>query len=150
MSALDAMDRAIINGLQGGFPLAPAPYADAARDLGLTEDALIGRLSRLVETGALSRFGPLWNVERMGGAVCLAAMAVPEERFEAVADQVNAHREIAHNYARTHRLNMWFVISATTADRIGAVASEIECETGLAVHLMPKEREFFIGFRVEV
>jgi DNA-binding Lrp family transcriptional regulator len=150
MTALDETDRAVINGLQGGFPLTTTPWADAGRDLGLTEAELLARVGRLVETGALSRFGPLWNVERLGGAVCLAAMAVPPDRFEAVADQVNAHREIAHNYERTHRLNMWFVISTATPDGIASVARQIEDETGLAVHLMPKEREFFIGFRVEV
>jgi DNA-binding Lrp family transcriptional regulator len=150
MIALDEADRRIINSLQGGFPLTPTPYADAADDLGITEAALLTRLNRLVETGALSRFGPLWNIERMGGAVCLAAMAVPAERFEAVAEQVNTHREIAHNYERTHRLNMWFVISTPTPEGISRVARQIETETGLRVHLMPKEREFFIGFRVEV
>jgi hypothetical protein len=30
------------------------------------------------------------------------------------------------------------------------VITEIETETGLIVHAMPKMREFFVGFRVEV
>ena len=77
-------------------------------------------------------------------------MAVPADRFEAVAAQVNAHHEVAHNYERTHALNMWFVVSVEQRDRIEEVIGEIEAETGLRVHPMPKLREFFVGFRVEV
>ena len=77
-------------------------------------------------------------------------MAVPRQRFEEVADKVNAHPEIAHNYERAHTLNMWFVISADDPRRIQQVIDGIEQETGLAVHAMPKTREFFVGFKVEV
>jgi DNA-binding Lrp family transcriptional regulator len=150
MIALDETDRAIINGLQGGFPLSERPFAVAGAQFGIGEAELIGRIGALIEAGAVSRFGPLWNSEEMGGAVCLAAMAVPPERFAAVAEQVNAHPEIAHNYERDHALNMWFVLSALDPRRIGATARAIEAETGLKVWMMPKEIEFFVGFRVEV
>lgn len=147
---LDTIDRAIINGLQGDFPLEPRPFRAAGERLGLDEDELISRVRRLVEQGKLSRFGPLWNALALGGDVCLCAMAVPPERFDAVADQVNVHPEVAHNYARTHTLNMWFVIAAEQPERIAEVAAAIEAETGLTVCRMPKLNEFFVGFWVEV
>jgi DNA-binding Lrp family transcriptional regulator len=150
MNGLDPVDRAIINGLQGGFPLTSRPFEAAAAALGLAEEELIARIRLLVHNGRLSRFGPLWNAQALGGAVCLCAMAVPRERFDAVAEMVNAHPEVAHNYERTHSLNMWFVISTESAEDIAAVAAAIEAETGLAVCLMPKLDEFFLGFRVEV
>lgn len=150
MVYLDPTARAIVNGLQGEFPLTSRPFRDAGRALGLTEDELIEGVRDLTDAGALSRFGPLWNAEAIGGGVCLAAMAVPEERFEEVAEKVNAHPEIAHNYERAHLLNMWFVISADDPRKIQRVIAEIEHETGLAVHAMPKAREFFVGFRIEV
>jgi len=150
MHTLDPTDRAVINGLQGGFPLTPEPFHDAGAELGLTAGELIDTVEYLVETGLLSRFGPLWNVETLGGAVCLAAIAVPPERFDAVAEMVNAHDEVAHNYERTHVLNMWFVVSAERPDRIDEVIAQIEAETGLKVYPMPKTREIFVNFRVEV
>ena len=150
MPYLDPTARAIVNGLQGEFPLTSRPFRDAGRALGLTEDELIEGVRDLTDSGALSRFGPLWNAEQIGGGVCLAAMAVPEPRFEEVAEMVNAHPEVAHNYQRAHALNMWFVISADEPGKIERVIAEIERETGLVVHAMPKLREFFIGFRVEV
>lgn len=150
MTELDSIDRAIINGLQGGFPIGPRPFREAGAMLGLEEDELIDRLRRLVDNGKLSRFGPLWNAEKMGGDVMLAAMAVPPERFEPVAAMVNAHPEVAHNYERAHVLNMWFVVSVDRPEQISAVIGKIEAETGLTVYRMPKIHEFFIGLRLEV
>lgn len=150
MDGLDVVDRAVINGLQGGFPLDPRPFRAAGEALGLSEHELIARLRRLLEQGKLSRFGPLWNAQALGGDVCLCAMAVPPERFDAVAAQVNAHPEVAHNYERMHALNMWFVLTAERPERIEEVAAAIETETGISVHRMPKLNEFFVGFRVEV
>ena len=150
MRALDPTERAIINGLQGGFPLTHRPYRDAGAQLGLSEGEMIEEIGNLLAGGQLSRFGPLWNAEALGGAVCLAAVAVPPERFDEVAGLVNAHPEIAHNYQRDHELNMWFVVSTDAPERIDQVIAEIEQVTGLAVRAMPKTREFFVGFRVEV
>jgi DNA-binding Lrp family transcriptional regulator len=150
MSVIDPTGRAIINGLQGGFPLTQQPFRDAGATLGLSEGELIDGVGDLIEAGQLSRFGPLWNAELLGGGVCLAAMAVPSQRFDEVAEMVNAHPEVAHNYERSHALNMWFVVSAETPERIDGVIANIERETGLAVHAMPKTREFFVGFRAEV
>lgn len=150
MDQLDAVDRAIINGLQGGFPLDERPFRTAGAGLGLGEEEMITRVRQLVERGMLSRFGPMWNAEALGGEVCLCAMAVPPERLDAVAEQVNTYPEVAHNYERNHALNMWFVIAADRPERVADVAAAIEAETGLPVYRMPKHQEFFIGFRVEV
>ena len=145
---LDGTDRRIVNALQEGFPLSPRPYAEAAQNLGLTEAELIGRLKRLLETRAITRFGPFLDAAAMGGAFCLCAMAVPAEHFEAVMTQVNARPEVAHNYERAHRLNMWFVLATETPEEIAMAARRIEGETGLKVLRFPKEQEFFVGFRV--
>lgn len=147
---LDDIDRNIINSLQGGFPICDNPYAEAAANLSLDEHVLIERLDRLIATGAISRFGPLYNAERIGGAVTLAALSVPEKQFEQVAAQVNAHAEVAHNYERDHTLNMWFVISVEKPEQIETVIGKIAAETGLEVLNMPKLDEFFIGLKVEV
>jgi DNA-binding Lrp family transcriptional regulator len=147
---MDAIDRRIINGLQGGFPICERPYAAVAEKLGLDEADLISRIGALLAGGVLSRFGPMYRAERMGGDVTLAAMRVPEDRFDDVAETVNSFGEVAHNYARDHALNMWFVVAADRRTRIDQVIGEIEAATGLDVLDMPKVEEFFIGLRLEV
>lgn len=145
---LDAVDRLIVNKLQGGFPLSPRPYAEAATKLGIAEEELIARLGRLLAAGVLTRFGPMFNADRLGGAFCLCAMSVPAERFEETAIQINARPEVAHNYAREHALNMWFVIATERAEDVSQVIDSIERETGLPVHAFPKLREFFVELKV--
>ena len=148
--SLDEVDRTIINGLQGGFPVCERPYAAAAERLGLTEDVLLSRLQSLIERGLLSRFGPLYNAENLGGAVTLAALAAPRERYEEIAAEVNAFPEVAHNYEREHALNMWFVVAVEQPERRRQVLAEIERRAGCKVYDMPKLDKFFIGLRLEV
>jgi siroheme decarboxylase len=147
---MDAVDRAIVNGLQGGFPLSERPYAEAAARLGIGERELIARLERMLAEGLLSRFGPMYHAERLGGALTLAAMRVPADELEAVAGQVNAFPEVAHNYARDHALNLWFVLATERPERIEEVIGEIEARTGHKVYNMPKVEEFYVGLRFEV
>jgi DNA-binding Lrp family transcriptional regulator len=147
---MDDLDRTIINGLQGGFPICDHPYAVAASNLGATEDELLARLSQMEQEKVFSRFGPMYHAEQMGGELTLAALQVPEERYEEVTEQVNAFPEVAHNYAREHALNMWFVIATEKAGRVSEVIAAIESQTGLHVYNMPKQQEFFIGLRFEV
>ena len=97
----------------------------------------------------LSRFGPMYHAEEMGGALTLAALNVPEQRFEQVASIINSMPEVAHNYARNHALNMWFVIATDKPQRLSEVIQEIEQKTGLAVVNMPKIKEYFVGLKLE-
>lgn len=147
---MDKLDRSIINELQGGFPICDRPYEEVARRLGTTENHIVTRISRLLNQGVLSRFGPMYNAERLGGALTLCAMQVPQDEFDRVVEKVNRHPEVAHNYERDHEFNMWFVLATETPGRIDEVIEEIEEEAGLCVFNMPKLEEFFIGLRFEV
>lgn len=146
---LDTIDRRIIDTLQGGFPICEQPYAEAAYCLGITESDLIARLQRLLDTKVLTRFGPMVQIERLGGAFVLAALAVPEERYDEVAALVNALPEVAHNYRREHALNMWFVLATETPAGIHAAVAKIETATGLEVYAFPKEVEYFVEMKLE-
>jgi len=143
------LDRAIINRFQGGFPLSEHPFAEAAESLGTDEDTLLTRLRELLDDGTLTRFGPLWDPVALGGAVTLAAMSVPAARFEAVANIVASFPEVAHNYARDHRLNMWFVAVDESEAALADTLARVGAATGLEVLSFPKEREYFLELRLE-
>jgi len=147
---MDNIDRSIINRLQGGFPICERPYREAAAELGIDEEELIQRLGRLLDEGLLSRFGPMYHAEKLGGGLSLCAMAVPQERFDEVAERVNAFPEVAHNYQRDHHLNMWFVLATETPERIDQVLAEIEAATDCKVYNMPKQEEFYVGLKFEL
>jgi len=147
-AALSELDRRIINAMQGDFPLTDTPYHDVAVQLGLSEEVLLARLQALLDTRVLTRFGPMVQVERMGGRFLLAAMAVPEDRFDTVAERVNALPEVAHNYRREHGFNMWFVLATETPEGIDAAIARIEAATGLPVYPFPKLREYFVEMKL--
>ncbi|OGA51985.1 MAG: protein nirG [Betaproteobacteria bacterium RIFCSPLOWO2_12_FULL_62_58] len=147
---MDDIDRNIVNLLQGGFPISELPYRQAAESLGLTEDQLIERIGRMLDEGALTRFGPLYHAERLGGAYALAAMKVPAQDVERVALAVNRLPEVAHNYEREHAFNLWFVLATETPRGIAGAAQRLERDTGYPVYLMPKLDEYFVGLRFAV
>ena len=145
---MDDLDRAIIDALQAGVPVCGRPFAAAAAALGVEETALIERLRRLLADGVLTRFGPMYDAERLGGAVTLAAMRVPPEQLDAAAAEVNAFDEVAHNYEREHALNLWFVLATETPEAIAPVLEAIASRTGYPVYDMPKLEEYYIGLRL--
>jgi DNA-binding Lrp family transcriptional regulator len=156
MTELDATDRAMLNAYQGGFPVVAEPYEPAAaalREHGVDVSAatLHERMVDLDEAGVLTRFGALIDAEAIGGTATLVAMHAPEERFDEVAERVNTHPEVAHNYRREHpHLNMWFVVSVAEADRVAAVLGAIEDETGQETYNLPKQREFHVEAKFPV
>ena len=141
-------DARLINHLHGGFPLVDRPFAAVAEQLGWSEERVIERLHQLLAQGVLTRFGPLFQIERAGGQFVLAAIAVPEERFDAVNLVVNSFPEVAHNYRRTHALNMWFVVAAESPALAAEAIARIQESVGLQVLAFPKEEEYFVELRL--
>jgi siroheme decarboxylase len=124
----DDLARRLIDRYQREMPLEPRPFAAMAQATQSTEAEVLELL----------------------GASTLAAMAVPEERLAAVAELVSACPEVNHNYEREHRLNLWFVVTASDRRRVDAVLRTIEQRTGIAVVDLPLERPYRIdlGFGV--
>jgi DNA-binding Lrp family transcriptional regulator len=146
---MDEIDKQIINALQDGFPICDAPYRQVASQLELTELKLIERLKALLDNGTLTRFGPLYNAEQMGGALTLAAVKAPNDRFDEITQIINSFPEVAHNYARSHELNMWFVLATQTPEQIQQTINAIKQQTDLTVYNMPKIKEYFVNLKLE-
>ncbi|ABC31125.1 Transcriptional regulator [Hahella chejuensis KCTC 2396] len=146
---LDAVDRRLINRLQSGFPICDEPYAAVASELDMGETELLERLQRLLQTGYLTRFGPFYHAERLGGGLTLAAMQVAPEDVERVTMAINRHPEVAHNYERDHALNLWFVVATEKPEDVYAVLAAIASESGYPVYNLPKQREFYVGLHFQ-
>lgn len=150
LHALDDIDRRLLDDFQHDFPLSPRPYAELADRLGTSEADVMERLARLQRAGAVSRVGAVIRPHAVGAST-LAAMAVPAEWLERVAELVSGYEEVNHNYQRDHRLNLWFVVAAAGRDDVQAVLDDIERRTGLAVLDLPMLEDFHIdlGFGLQ-
>jgi DNA-binding Lrp family transcriptional regulator len=147
---LTTLDKALINLLQKGLPICENPFQQVAEQLGSTEIMVIARIQAMLDSGLLTRFGPMFDAACFGGAFTLAAMAVPDDKFAQVTEIVNSFEQVAHNYHRDHQLNMWFVIGAEQASEIAEVIANIEQKTGITVLNMPKQEEFYVGLYLPV
>ncbi len=147
---LNALDLRLLNEFQHHFPLVPNPYDEMAQRLGLSEDALLERLQTLQNTGVISRVGAVLRTGQVGVST-LAAMQVPAEALEQVAALVNQFPEVNHNYERDHAINLWFVLTAASQQRLQAVIAQIEAESGYSVLMMPMIKPFHIdlGFPLQ-
>lgn len=145
MAELDEFDRRLLNRVQHGLPLVRHPWQALSDELGASEDRIRQRLQELLDEGTLTRFGPMFDIEQLGGAFTLAAMRVPEARFDQVAEQLNQIPAVAHNYQREHDYNMWFVLATATPEGISETIEQIEQLTGLSVLNLPKEKTYHVG-----
>ena len=142
---MDEFDRRLLNRLQLGLPLVRNPWEALAEELECSAERIRQRLQELLDDGTLTRFGPMFDIEQLGGAFTLAAMTVPEERFDAVTEQLNHIPAVAHNYRREHAFNMWFVLACPTPEGIAKTITDIEALTGLPVLNLPKEKTYHVG-----
>lgn len=150
MTHLTPLERRLLNRYQGDVPLTERPYAVMAAELECDEQLLLESLRGLLEHGWLSRFGPLYNADRLGGSLLLAAMSIPDDQFATVAEKVNALPAIAHNYQRDHALNMWFVVATDRPEAADETLDAISATTGFPVYAFPKLREFYLGLWLEL
>jgi len=146
---VDDVDAALIDDWQSGFPVRERPFETLGSELGVDADEALERVKRLYDEGIFRRFGPVLNPPVIGSST-LAALQVPEGRFDEVADVVNGYRQVNHNYARDHEWNMWFVVTAASKERRDAIVAEIESRTGLSVLVLPMLTDFYIDLEFPV
>jgi DNA-binding Lrp family transcriptional regulator len=140
---LTHIERRLLNDFQRDFPLSPTPYADIARELGVSEAEVLATLTRLKQQGAVSRVGAVLRPNTVGVST-LAAMAVPTAELETVAALVSAYAEVNHNYEREHVLNLWFVVTAPDSGRLQQVLDDIASRSGYEVLPFPLLEDYHI------
>lgn len=147
---LNDLEKHLLNDFQHGLPLSPTPYADMGEMLGVSEEAVIQALENLQSVGMISRVGAVFRPNRIGVST-LAAMSVPKDELEAVAQWVNHYPEVNHNYEREHAFNLWFVITAANQEQLEHVMQDIQRNTGLSVLALPLVEDYHIdlGFPLQ-
>jgi len=145
---LTQLEKQLLNDYQQGMPMVSEPYSEIAREINLkgfsvTEKEVIESLVSLKKRGMISRVGPVFQPRNVGSST-LAAIAVPAERMEEVANIVSSFSQVNHNYEREHQFNLWFVVTAGSQDEVEQALYEIEQQTGLSVMNLPMEQDYHI------
>lgn len=105
---LDPLDRALIAATQAGLPLTPRPYDAVGAALGLSGEAVIDRLRRLLDSGAIRRIGCVVDHYRLGWvANGMSVWDIADEAVAAVGELVGARPGVSHCYQRPRRPPLW-------------------------------------------
>lgn len=147
---LTDFEKQLINCYQGNFPLTSEPFQMMAEQLNSTSNKVQETIKQLLDRGVLTRFGPLYNIEKVDGAFSLCALKVPSQRFDEIAELVNGYTEVAHNYQRDHEWNMWFVLAAESEQALIEVFDQISKASGCPSLNLPKQTEFFVGLKFDI
>lgn len=116
---LDAIDKSLMNTLQGAFPLVPRPYAEIAAVAGITEDEVLARTQRLEKDRIIRQVTPIYDTRAFGyGSMLVAAKVDPENPWRP-AKVINDHPGVSHNYLRNHDFNMWFTLAVEEDSKLG-------------------------------
>ncbi len=144
------LEQHLLNDFQRDMSLSATPYADMAKQLGVSENEVLQSIQSLEERGVISRVGPVFRPNRIGVST-LAAMSVPEDQLECVARIVSAFPEVNHNYQRDHDYNLWFVVTASSEEHLDIVLYEIELHTEHSLMSLPMLDDYFIdlGFTLK-
>lgn len=148
--SLDPIDERLLGDWQRGFPLVRHPYAEIGAALGVPGQAVLERLTRLAERGAISRVGATLR-PNTAGASTLAAVAAPEYQIDAVAELIGAEPGVNHAYLRENDWNLWFVATGPDRAHVTATLARIGVATGLTVLDLPLVRPYHIdlGFALD-
>ena len=117
--ALDALDRKLLNLLQGSFPIAPRPYAHVASLAGVGEQEVLERTARLLQSRIIRQVTPIFDTRALGYSSMLVAAKVDPRYPHRAAQVINAHPGVSHNYLRNHDFNLWFTIATEPDSRLG-------------------------------
>jgi DNA-binding Lrp family transcriptional regulator len=145
--ALPTEDRkALIRSIQGGVPLEPRPFASIAQGLGSTEGAVLEELRELQREKILREISAVLEGSLLGYQSALVAGSIPEERIEAVAELVNGHPTVSHNYLRNHHYNLWFTIAVPLEMPLGRTLELLAKVAGVdGFHALCRTHVFKIG-----
>lgn len=101
-------EETILRIVQFDLPDSVAPYADIAREAGVTEDEVISLLSRLKEDGTIRRFGASIKHQRTSWKHnAMVAWKMTEEEADAAGPIAARHSRISHCYYRPSSAEDW-------------------------------------------
>jgi DNA-binding Lrp family transcriptional regulator len=105
---MNALDEKIVRATQAGLPLVAEPYAEIARELGVSQEALLSRLKAMLADGRIRRIGAVPNHYALGyTANAMSVWDVADAEVDRLGAAVGALSFVSHCYRRPRRLPDW-------------------------------------------
>ncbi len=151
MTVLDELDRRLLNLVQVEFPLVSEPFRHLGECVGLSAEETIARLQRFKGERILRQISAIFDTRAMGYKSSLVAVQAPPSRVDQVAEVINQHPGVSHNYRRNHEFNLWYTIAVPPHTSLEATVEALNRLSGaLASRILPTLRLFKIGVELDI
>ncbi|MEM3161038.1 MAG: Lrp/AsnC family transcriptional regulator [Nitrososphaera sp.] len=148
---LDETDRKLLNDIQWVFPLADRPYLELGKKHGLSEDETMHRIAGLRSMGLVRQINAIFDTRRLGYKSALIAFAVKPDKLDAVAEKINEHPGVSHNYERNHEYNMWFTLAVPPDSDMKDELDRMAALDGVVKYrLLPTLKMYKIGVKLDM
>lgn len=148
---MDNLDKEILNEIQWIFPLVPKPYSEMAKKFGISDEEMMKRIRSLKDIGVIRQLSAIFDTRKLGYKSALVAMAIDPEKLDNVANQVNRHPGVSHNYERNHEYNLWFTLAVPPGSDLKTEIDKFSKLPGInKVRLLPTIKLFKIGVKLEM
>ncbi len=147
----DQIDRKLLNLIQANFPLSPEPYREIGEILGISEEEVLSRIGKMIDSGLIRRLGGIFDSRKLGYQGALCAMRVEDNMIDRVAAVINSYPGVTHNYLREHDFNMWFTAMAQSTEKLEEMLNQIKNDTGInEILVLPAQKLFKIRVNFEL
>lgn len=148
---LDEVGKRLLNEIQWVFPLVDRPYLEIAKKHGVSEQDAMRRITALKKMGIIRQVNAIFDTRRLGYKSALVAFSVKPDKLDSVADVINEHPGVSHNYERNHEYNIWFTLAVPPGtdmkqdlDRMAALDGVIK------YRVLPTLKLYKIGVRLDM
>ncbi|MCA9828068.1 MAG: Lrp/AsnC family transcriptional regulator [Nitrosopumilus sp.] len=148
---MDESDKELLNEIQWTFPLVTRPFDAIAKKFNTTPDDIKNRLNTLKETGILRQLSAIFDTRKLGYTSSLVAMEIEDDQLENVANQINRHPGVSHNYERDHQFNLWFTLAVPPGSDLKDELDKFNVLKGIKkVRMLPTLQLFKIGVKLDM
>lgn len=148
---MDDLDRQILNEIQWTFPLVVQPYRDIAKKFGVSHEAIKERLINLKKIGVLRQLSAIFDTRKLGYKSSLVAMEIDPNKLDFIAQQINRHPGVSHNYERNHEFNLWFTLAVPPGSDLKTEVEKFQKLDGIKkIRLLPTIQLFKIGVKLDM
>lgn len=148
---LEEMDRKLLNDIQWVFPLVDRPYQEIGKNYGITEEEVMRRIKSMKKLGLIRQINAIFDTRRLGYKSALIAFAVKPDKLDAVAEKINEHPGVSHNYERNHEYNMWFTLAVPPETDMKDDLDKMASLDGVIKYrLLPTLKMYKIGVKLDM
>ena len=148
---IDTLDKNLLNEIQWVFPLTERPFLEISKHYNVPEDEIIQRIMYMKGLGLIRQINAIFDTRRLGYKSALIAFAVKPDKLDYVANEVNKHPGVSHNYERNHEFNMWFTLAVPPYTYLNEDLNTLASLEGVIKYrLLPTLKLYKIGVRLDM